>query len=106
VRDPLFGMVRRLIDRGRTWVKLAAPYDATKIGPPTYADSSALARAYVKAAPERLVWGTNWPHPGEDPKPDDALLFDLLLDWAPDEKVRHRILVENPAALYDFPKRA
>src|SRR5438477_9456310 len=44
VLDPLFGMVRRLIDRGRTWVKLAAPYDATKIGPPTYADSSALAR--------------------------------------------------------------
>lgn len=106
VRDPLFGMVRRLIDRGRTWVKLAAPYDATKIGPPTYADSSALARAYVEIAPERVVWGTNWPHPGEDPKPDDALLFDLLLGWAPDEKVRHRILVENPAALYDFPKIA
>jgi D-galactarolactone isomerase len=104
--DPLFAMVRKLIDNGRTWVKLAAPYDATKIGPPTYADSSALARAYVEAAPERVVWGTNWPHPGEDPKPDDALLFDLLLDWAPDEKVRHRILVENPAALYGFPKSA
>src|SRR5438067_1179812 len=106
VRDPLFGMVRRLIDRGRTWVKLVAPYDATKIGPPTYADSSALARAYVEIAPERVVWGTNWPHPGEDPKPDDALLFDLLLGWAPDEKVRHRILVQNPALLYDFPKGA
>jgi predicted TIM-barrel fold metal-dependent hydrolase len=106
VRDPLFAKIRGLIDKGRTWVKLAAPYDATKIGPPTYADSSALARAYVEIASERVVWGTNWPHPGEDPKPDDALLFDLLLDWAPDEKVRHRILVENPAALYDFPKRA
>jgi len=102
--DPLFGKIRGLIDKGKTWVKLAAPYDATKIGPPTYADSSALARAYVKAAPERLVWGTNWPHPGEDPKPDDALLFDLLLDWAPDEGVRNRILVDNPIVLYGFPK--
>jgi D-galactarolactone isomerase len=64
----------------------------------------ALSRAYVKAAPERLVWGTNWPHPGEDPKPDDALLFDLLLDWAPDEGVRNRILVDNPIVLYGFPK--
>ena len=103
---PLFGKIRRLIDKGNTWVKLAAPYDASKIGPPDYADSSALARAYVKAAPERLVWGTNWPHPGEDPKPDDAQLFDLLLDWAPEETVGKRILVENPAVLYDFPKSA
>jgi D-galactarolactone isomerase len=47
--------------------------------------------------------GTNWPHPGENPKPDDALLFDLLLDWASDVEVRHRILVENPEALYGFP---
>lgn len=103
---PLFGKIRSLIDKGNTWVKLAAPYDATKVGPPSYADSSALARAYVKAAPERLVWGSNWPHPGENPKPDDALLFDLLLDWAPDEGVRNRILVENPAVLYDFPESA
>jgi D-galactarolactone isomerase len=102
----LFGKIRGLMDKGNTWVKLAAPYDASKIGPPSYADSSALARAYVNAAPERLVWGTNWPHPGEDPKPDDALLFDLLLDWAPEESVRHRILVENPSILYGFPKAA
>ena len=103
---PLFGKIRGLIDKGNTWVKLAAPYDASKVGPPSYADSSALARAYVKAAPERLVWGSNWPHPGEDPKPDDALLFDLLLDWAPEESVRNRILIENPAVLYGFPKTA
>jgi predicted TIM-barrel fold metal-dependent hydrolase len=105
-RDALFGQVLRLVDKGKTWVKLAAPYDATKIGPPTYADSSALARAYVKAAPERLVWGTNWPHPGENPKPDDALLFDLLPDWAPDPAVRNRILVDNPQVLYGFPPSA
>jgi len=101
--DTLFGRVMHLIDNGRTWVKLDAPYDASKVGPPTYADSSALARAYVKAAPERLVWGTNWPHPGENPKPDDAQIFDLWADWAPDAAVRHRILVDNPQSLYGFP---
>jgi D-galactarolactone isomerase len=107
VTDPLFARVRALIDKGRTWVKLSGAYQDTKVGPPTYADSSAVARAYVKAAPERLVWGSDWPHPSEQQvKPDDALLFDLLADWAPDEAVRHRILVQNAEALYGFPKTA
>ena len=98
-----FAVVRRLIDKGRTWVKLSGAYQDTKIGPPTYADSTAVAQAYVKAAPERLVWGSDWPHPSErDSKPDDALLFDLLADWAPDIHVRTRILVDNPAKLYGF----
>ncbi|HWB51052.1 MAG TPA: amidohydrolase family protein [Stellaceae bacterium] len=104
--DPLFAQVLRLVDKGKTWVKLAAPYDASKAGPPGYADSGALARAYIKAAPERLIWGTNWPHPGERAKPDDAQLFDLFLDWAPDAGERRRILVENPQALYGFPPAA
>ncbi len=105
VNDPLFKKVLALIDKGRTWVKLSGAYADTKVGPPTYADSTAIAQAYVKAAPERCVWGSDWPHPGvtQGPKPDDAILFDLLLAWAPDEKVRHRILVENPSGLYDFP---
>ena len=64
-------------------------------------------RRPTKAAPERCVWGSDWPHPGErEKKPDDALLFDLLLVWAPDEKVRRLILVDNPAVLYDYPKSA
>src|SRR5712671_8127688 len=105
VDDPLFGKVRALIDKGKTWVNLSGAYQDTKVGPPTYADSTAVAQAYAKAAPERCVWGSDWPHPGErEKKPDDAILFDLLLVWAPDEKVRHRILVENPAVLYDYPK--
>jgi D-galactarolactone isomerase len=104
LNDPLFARVRALIDKGHTWVKLSGAYQDTKIGPPSYADSSAVARAYVKAAPERMVWGSDWPHPSErETKPDDALLFDLLADWAPAEAVRHRILVENPEALYGFP---
>jgi len=105
INDPLFARVRALIDKGRTWVKLSGAYQDSKIGPPSYADSSAVARAYAEAAPERMVWGSDWPHPSEQQtKPDDALLFDLLADWAPDEAVRHRILVENPQALYGFPK--
>ena len=64
INHPLFGKVRALIDKGKTWVKLSGAYADTKVGPPTYADSSAIARAYVKAAPERLVWGSDWPHPG------------------------------------------
>jgi len=107
IDDPLFGRVRALIDKGRTWIKLSGAYQDTKIGPPTYADASTVARAYVKAAPERMVWGSDWPHPSErDVKPDDALLFDLLADWAPDEAVRNRILVQNAEALYGFPKTA
>ena len=102
VNDPLYGKVRGLIDKGRTWVKLSGAYADTKVGPPNYSDSSAVARAYAKAAPERCVWGSDWPHPTEKDKPDDAVLFDLLTDWVPDEKARHRVLVENPAVLYHF----
>jgi predicted TIM-barrel fold metal-dependent hydrolase len=56
----------------------------------------------VAAAPERLVWGSDWPHPSEKHTPDDALLFDLLSQWAPDEATRNRILVTNPEKLYGF----
>jgi predicted TIM-barrel fold metal-dependent hydrolase len=55
-----------------------------------------------------MVWGSDWPHPNLSlaQKPDDAVLLDLLSDWAPDEAIRHRILVENPQTLYGFPKPA
>jgi D-galactarolactone isomerase len=103
IRHPVFGLVSGLLQQGKAWVKLSGAYADTKIGPPSYADSSAVAIAYVKAAPERLVWGSDWPHPTErDTKPDDALLFDLLADWAPDAALRQRILVDNPARLYGF----
>lgn len=104
VDHPAFALVLKLLDKGRTWVKLSGAYQDTRTGPPAYADVSKVARAYVKAAPERLVWASDWPHPTEkaDAKPDDAVLFDLLLDWAPDEATRNRILVDNPAALYGF----
>jgi len=104
VDDPAFKYILGLVDKGRTWVKLSITYDSSKDGPPGYADVNRVGAAYVKAAPERMVWGSNWPHPSETTKPDDALLFDQLAQWAPDERIRNRILVDNPAALYDFPK--
>jgi predicted TIM-barrel fold metal-dependent hydrolase len=101
---PVYNVIRRLVDKGRTWVKLSVTSDNTKNGPPGYADITRVAQAYVKAAPERMVWGTNWPHPNETNKSDDAALFDLLPKWVPDEPTRKRILAENPAALYGFSK--
>jgi D-galactarolactone isomerase len=101
-----FKVVRELIDKGNAWVKLSGAYQDTKIGPPTYADATALARAYVAAAPERTVWGSDWPHPTETDKPDDALLLDLLSEWAPDAATRRRILVDNPHVLYGFSEAA
>jgi predicted TIM-barrel fold metal-dependent hydrolase len=104
--DPVYGVVSRLVDKGRTWVKLSVTYDNTKDGPPGYADITGVAQAYIKAAPERMVWGSNWPHPNETSKPDDALVFDLMAQWAPDEATRNRILVQNPETLYGFAKAA
>ncbi len=103
---PSHAIVRSLIDRGRTWVKLSGAYSNSTIGPP-YPDATRIAQAFVRAAPERLVWGSDWPHPGvvaAADKPDDAVLFDLLTLWAPDEATRNRILVQNPETLYGFPK--
>jgi D-galactarolactone isomerase len=101
-----FGIVRRMMDRSKTWMKLSGAYMDTNAGPPAYADKLAVAQAYIAAAPERVVWGSDWPHPTEKPehKPNDATLFDLLTEWAPDAVQRQRILVSNPEALYGFAK--
>ena len=103
-RHPAFGLIRGLLQQGKAWVKLSGFYYETRVGPPTYADRVAMAKAYVKEAPERLLWGSDWPHPTEkeDAKPDDALLFDLFASCVPDEATRNRILVTNPAKLYGF----
>lgn len=100
VDDPAFRCLLDLVDTGRAWVKLSAPYEVSKVGPPLYEDVGALAKALVRTAPERMLWASNWPHPSAHEPPDDAALLDLLLEWAEDEDVRRRILVENPAALY------
>jgi D-galactarolactone isomerase len=99
-----FRSLLRLVDTGRCWVKLSAPYETSKTGAPKYEDVSRLAKALVKHAPERMLWASNWPHPSarKPAPPDDGDLLDLLLDWAPDDKTRNRILSDNPAELYGF----
>jgi len=99
-----FRSLLRLVDAGRCWVKLSGAYMMSRSGPPLYADIGALAKALVKHAPERLVWASNWPHPLSrgGSMPEDAVLLDLLLDWAPQDTVRNRILAANPAELYGF----
>jgi D-galactarolactone isomerase len=99
---PAFLALLRLLDTGRCWVKLSAPYETSKTGAPRYEDVSVLARALARHNPERCVWASNWPHPGRNPPPDDAAILDLLLDWVPDAAIRDRILVDNPARLYGF----
>jgi len=101
--DPAFKVMLDLVARGNTWVKLSAPYETSKVGPPTYDDVGALAKALIAAAPERMMWASNWPHPSAQPNPpDDAMLLDMMLDWCPDDAVRQKILVDNPAEVYGF----
>ena len=99
---PGFKALLGLVEGGRCWVKLSAPYETSKAGPPNYSDVGVLAKALVKAAPERMLWGSNWPHPSVRDKPDDAMLLDVLLDWVEDDATRDRILGDNAAALYGF----
>jgi len=102
VEHPGFRTLLRLLDGGKTWLKLAAAYETSKVGGPLYGDVGALAKAAVKAHPERMIWASNWPHVSVKDLPDDRSLLDLLLDWAPDARIRQRILVDNPAEVYGF----
>jgi predicted TIM-barrel fold metal-dependent hydrolase len=98
-----FQTLLQLLRGGRCWVKLSGAYRISA-KPQPYDDAVPFARALVETAPDKLVFGTDWPHPSISvPMPQDASLLDLLPAWAPDEATRWRILVENPARLYDFP---
>ena len=99
---PGFQGLLNLLGEGRCWVKLSGAYRISKQGSP-YADVAPLARTLIETAPERMVWASDWPHPGlEVPIPNDGDLCDQLADWAPDPEVRRKILVDNPAVLYGF----
>ena len=92
----------RLLDGGRAWVKLTGPYRISAGGMP-YADTDPFARALFAAAPDRLLWGSDWPHvmvKGE--MPNDGDLCDILCHWAGDGETLEKVLVRNPAALYGF----
>jgi len=101
--DSAYGLVLDLLEKRKGWVKLSGVYIDSKVGPPSYSDRKAITQAYVKNAPDRLVWGTDWPHPTvSGTKPDNLVLLNLLFDWVPDEETRTRILVRNPEKLYGF----
>jgi D-galactarolactone isomerase len=101
---PGFKSLLGLLDTSRCWLKLAAPYEWSKIGGPAYADVAKLAKILIRRAPDRMIWATNWPHAQANlfGYPDDGALMDLLLDWAPDQATIEKILARNPAELYGF----
>lgn len=104
---PAAALVSGLLQEGRAWVKLSGPYLDSRLAEHgeagAYADTDAIASHWAAIAPDRVLWGSDWPHVTEpDPKPDDAALFDLLARWVPDDSARRRVLVDNPATLYGF----
>jgi predicted TIM-barrel fold metal-dependent hydrolase len=114
VGQPGFGDLIDLLRSGKAWVKVSAAY-RTSTQAPDYPDAAPLAQALIAANPDRILWGTDWPHPnsvtpaGHKPTEitpllaiDDARLFNQLPVWAPDPAIRAKILVENPARLYGF----
>jgi len=92
-----------LMDSGRVWVKLSAPYETSKSGAPDYEDVGILARELAARYPQRCMWATNWPHPGQSVRPDERALLDLISDWAGSATTLQHILVDNPASLYGWP---
>lgn len=100
--DPGFQGMMKLAVSGKCWVKLTGPYRISAEELP-YADVEPFAQALVDKAPHRLVWGTDWPHVMmKKTMPDDGHLADTLARYVPDEKLRHRVLIDNPARLYRF----
>jgi D-galactarolactone isomerase len=103
VDDPAFAALLALLDTGRCWVKLSAPYESTHDGAPHYPTVTNLVGELVRRFPERMLWASNWPHPGQPdpPTPDELRL--LAAAWLPTDELRLRVLVDNPAELYGFP---
>lgn len=103
---PEVEMVKKLIDRGNCWFKFAGCYESSRTGGPHYSDIAAVANAIARHAPERIIWGTNFPHNAAtrtEEYPDDAALLETVLSWFPDSHGVHRALVANPEELFGFP---
>jgi 2-pyrone-4,6-dicarboxylate lactonase len=96
-----FTVLKRLLDRGNVWVKLSGADRITK-QPHSFADAVPFARALAAHNPERIVWGTDWPHPNHTAVPNDGELVDLIEEIAPDAKTRQLMLVDNPTKLFGF----
>jgi len=112
LQQPGFDKLLQLVGSGKGYVKISGAYRAS-ISAPDYPDAAPLARALITANPQRILWGSDWPHPdtGSGRKPsdvslqlrvDDSHLLNLLATWVPDATLRKTILVDNPATLYAF----
>ena len=103
VSQPAFQCLLRMLSTGRVWVKLSGPMRCTPSDMP-YSDVTPLACALVAHSPERLLWGSDWPHVNMVGRhmPNDGDLFDLLSEWVPDGETRRRILVDHPRKIYGF----
>ena len=103
LNHPGFQEFLDLLRDGNCWVKLSGSYRIAMSGLPPYRDVEPFAKALISANQERVLWGTDWPHPVfKGAMPNDGALMEQLASWAPDEGLRHRILVDNPALLYGF----
>lgn len=98
-------ILKRLVDGGRCWFKFAGCYESSLEGGPDYSDVAEVSRVIANYAPERIVWGTNFPHntaTKTSDYPNDASLLDTVLNWFPDDRTRHLALVENAEELFGF----
>ncbi len=97
-----FAALQSLVDSGNCWVKLSAPYESSLIGSPGYGDVSPLVEALVEQAPDKMLWASNWPHPGRVDPPPAEVLAALATEWLGDGATRQRVLVDNPCEVYGF----
>jgi predicted TIM-barrel fold metal-dependent hydrolase len=103
VAAPGFQALLELMRRGNTWMKISGANRVSATDLPPYDDVKPLAHALIEAAPERIMWGTDWPHPNKYVvNPNDGDLVDAFGDWVTDETTRRKIMVETPAAFYRF----
>jgi predicted TIM-barrel fold metal-dependent hydrolase len=101
LEQPAFKVLLEMVKNENAWVKICGAERVSSSGPP-FTDAVPFARALIEAAPQRILWGTDWPHPNVKWMPDDAALLDLFPQMAPEPALQHKILVENPARLYGF----
>jgi 2-pyrone-4,6-dicarboxylate lactonase len=101
LEQPPFKVLLEAMKNDKCWVKICGSERVSSKGPP-FTDAAPFAQALVKAAPERILWGTDWPHPNVKWMPDDAALVDLFPLLVPDAALQKKILVDNPARLYGF----
>jgi predicted TIM-barrel fold metal-dependent hydrolase len=100
---PAVKLIEQLLNNGNTWIKLSGAYLDSQVGEVNgFSDVDAVARHWIAQAPDRLVWGSDWPHPTEAHKPDDAKMLDRLMSWTQHQDIIEKILVHNPAQLYGF----